>query len=1108
MRIKLWRFGPLDYWTSLWYKAIVTLVLGCWIFTGVSYSSTVKRSALTEFRRYEVLIPRIYSRDRTLNVTAIEGVRLPGIILVEFSAFQRNFSIQLIRNKYFISDNYTEKIIRNSGEVYRGDPQIERTCYYTGHLVGHQTFRASFSACSGLRGYVRTDTDTFHLEPWDWSSSGRHYAFRDSDYTGLNLSCGHKGQNLNGRIGRSIEEYVEQIRGSSGSWMYDNKTRIVELYMAADYAELASFRGNATKVFRRMKEIVNIVSSLYIRMNILVVLVGAEVWEEDRMDVVVSTDKTLTNFLDYRRFKISPRHQNDNAQLITGRISNEGITGKAPIMTMCTLQYSGGVTTDYTSLIGPVASALAHQLGHNLGLLHDTELCDCQGNQCIMSAFSGGRGIATKWSDCSKQQFSDAFHQGMDYCLLDKPPAASGDAVCGNGVAEEGEDCDCGLPEDCSNHCCNASSCTVMGNATCAAGGCCDLLTCQLQLATTECRMSKSDCDLSEYCDGVNPFCPTDVYSVDGSQCSINAVKSFCYHGKCKSHDSQCKLLWGATGQTSHDLCFEQYNILGNVSGHCGADWLNSKPTFRRCEPENAICGMLHCHHLNEKLMFWKENLAYSLPEASVTVGGARHECRGAIVDVGLGVPDPGMVPNGAACGKGKACFNQQCLDVRSAFPSLCPDCHGHGICNSIGQCHCYAGYAPPYCDKSGNGGSLHGGPIKIYSASESDVGLIVGLCVFFLLLLLLLLLLAFCIFRHRQRMKYCWVQRQPDNYSSVENVNICVTDSFEVTASEAPSNNLNPPSKVEEVSVHSSVPVPPPKVDPEATLPSRRPVLPSRPMSVVLRPNPPSRASQAKRASSITTQDISSPLFVSSTNINLNSTLPLSKIKSGEFHSGLRKTDGVEQRSGNDFDDAHTKTLPNLSPRLRGTPLDSRHVGVRSSCVDAPPSELCFSPTSNADTSVRFTRPQPSLPVVENVYEEIKPAPVCPKIAPPNPPISQPKLSARDLHKRGSQVGGASDGGVVPSGRTANASRTGVGEKSKTKPSVRIGDKETEEQKLRAGVAKGDDITRATRQPRRNSNRSSSTRSSAANNDTSASVPLNSDFKQRKVPKERTMQN
>lgn len=64
---------------------------------------------------------------------------------------------------------------------------------------------------------------------------------------------------------------------------------------------------------------------------------------------------------------------------------------------------------------------------------------------------------------------------------------------------------------------------------------------------------------------------------------------------------------------------------------------------------------MIHCQHLNEKLMFWKENLAYGLPESSVIDDdGARQECKGAILDVGMDMPDPGMVPDGTACGSEK----------------------------------------------------------------------------------------------------------------------------------------------------------------------------------------------------------------------------------------------------------------------------------------------------------------------------------------------------------------------------------------------------------------------------------------------------------------------
>ena len=64
----------------------------------------------------------------------------------------------------------------------------------------------------------------------------------------------------------------------------------------------------------------------------------------------------------------------------------------------------------------------------------------------------------------------------------------------------------------------------------------------------------------------------------------------------------------------------------------------------------DVMCGMLHCHHLSEKLMFWKEALAFTMPEAWVLVNNTRHDCKGAILDVGLYMPDPGMVPDGAKC--------------------------------------------------------------------------------------------------------------------------------------------------------------------------------------------------------------------------------------------------------------------------------------------------------------------------------------------------------------------------------------------------------------------------------------------------------------------------
>ncbi len=66
-----------------------------------------------------------------------------------------------------------------------------------------------------------------------------------------------------------------------------------------------------------------------------------------------------------------------------------GVVGKALKGPICTYEFSGGVNVDHSTVIGLVATTIAHEMGHNLGMEHDVETtCSCPRERCIMSPSS------------------------------------------------------------------------------------------------------------------------------------------------------------------------------------------------------------------------------------------------------------------------------------------------------------------------------------------------------------------------------------------------------------------------------------------------------------------------------------------------------------------------------------------------------------------------------------------------------------------------------------------------------------------------------------------------------------------------------------------------
>ncbi|XP_061553353.1 disintegrin and metalloproteinase domain-containing protein 12 isoform X9 [Phycodurus eques] len=636
-----------------------------------------------------------------------------------------------------------------TGVSLTGDPVTH--CYYHGNVRGFPSSRAAISTCSGLRGVIAVNASlSFEVRPQELRRNGEGggASAGGGEDVGDHLifSSGHVADEAARGCGVAHER-ADTRRHAGAYAQHRNKrdllseTKYIELVLVADHQEFLNYQKNNKTIIYRMLDVANQVDWFYRPLKVRVALTGLEVWSDrDKIRVEKNPSATLNNFLLWRTRELLPRLRHDNAQLVMGSALDGTTVGMAAQASMCSRDRSGGVNVDHLVSVLGVASTVAHELGHNLGMSHDSRerRCHCANQPrmggCIMEPSTGFL-PGQQFSSCSASDLSVSLLRGGGMCLFNVPPPERllGGPRCGNLYVEPGEECDCGLLEECQDPCCDASACRLHPGARCSADGvCCQ--DCELRAAGSVCREPIGECDLPEFCTGSSPFCPPNVYVQNGEPCEDGAA--YCYGGACASMRTQCQTLWGPNATAAPAVCFSSVNKQGNKYGNCGQ---LSNGSYATCAHNDVQCGRIQCQGGLERPL-----LGTNTEILTTTVRFDLHDlvCRGTFFHLGDDVSDPASVAQGTACGPGKACLDNKCQDVSVLGADECRGkCNGHGVCNSNNNCHCRPGRAPPDCAYAGHGGSVDSGPAR--AAAESDPVLVALLVLFLFIVPALLLFLA-----------------------------------------------------------------------------------------------------------------------------------------------------------------------------------------------------------------------------------------------------------------------------------------------------------------------------------------------------------------------------